>query len=53
MTTDDVFNKWIKQQKWIIWKDPRSVRKAFILWGDYIKDKYLEFRTGQTDIEER
>lgn len=43
MTTDDVFNEWINQQDWIKWKDPKSVRKAFILWGDFVKDRYAEF----------
>ena len=44
MTTDDVFHEWINKQDWIKWKDPESVRKAFILWGDYVKDKYAEFQ---------
>jgi len=44
MTTDDVFNEWINQQDWIKWKDPKSVKKAFVLWGDYVKDKYHDFK---------
>lgn len=46
MTTDDVFNEWIEKQSWIRWRDPKSVRKAFILWGDYVKDRYFEFKQG-------
>lgn len=49
MTTDDVFHEWINQQDWINWKDPASVRKAFILWGDYVKDRYLKFKLKKND----
>lgn len=40
MTTDDVFHEWINKQPKIHWKDAKEVKKLFIVWGDYIKDKY-------------
>lgn len=49
MATDDVFHEWINQQDWINWTDPKSVQKAFILWGDYVKDRYLEFKLKKND----
>lgn len=51
LTTDDVFQEWIENNKWIEWRNPQSVREAFILWGDYVKDKYLEFKIGEKKLK--
>jgi hypothetical protein len=41
MTTDDVFHEWINKQPKVNWKDAKEVKKLIIIWGDYVKDKYL------------
>lgn len=43
MTTPELFQEWLTKQHWIKWRDPKSLATAFILWGDYVKDKYAEY----------
>ena len=47
MTTDDAFNDWIKTQPSIKWANPLEVRKAFIEFGDYVKDRYYNYKSNK------
>lgn len=51
MTTDEAFQDWMDKQPVIDWKDPKEVRKKFIEFGDYVKDRYYLYKTRQSYIK--
>jgi len=49
MTTDKAFQEWIDAQPVITWyRDGAEARKKFVEFGDFVKDKYYEFKSKIT-----
>jgi len=51
ISTDTVFQKWISNHGNINWKDPKEVKRLFIIWGDYVKDEYIEHQISEGNIK--
>jgi len=51
ISTDTVFHKWISNHGNINWKDPKEVKRLFIIWGDYVKDEYIEHQISEGNIK--
>ena len=51
INTDSIFHEWINKHEDVNWKDALEVRKVFIEWGDYVKDKYLQYLLTEKKIK--